>query len=487
MSSKLSRALGFAGSFRDEVARVLRLDSWVNTITGLGGSRDRTQRAEVKALCPLQPIELEALYHSNDLAAKIVDRRVRDAMRQGFDVAGDDGALAAALRAWKVGPKVAEADIWGRLYGGGAVLLGMSERLGLPDEPLDLAKMQAGDLQYLLVLDRLALTIEDTITDRADPEFGEVRTYRISTTGETGDQVLSGSLVHASRLVFFGGALTSERVKARYNAGFDLSVLQRPHDILRDADQSWRSVMLLIQDLSQAVFAVDGLIDMIAEGEADTMYQRMEVVDMSRSVARAVVIDAESERFEHKGAVNVTGVPPLLLLIFQRLAAAADMPMTIFLGMSPGGMNATGESDTRGWYDVVQSERDDRLAPGLQILARVVGIHEGIDVDESPEIVWPPLWQPTPSEKADLDKKDAETDKIRIDSGVLEPEEVTLAKFQDDPIYKDVIDFAGRESALQEPDPEPPPTLIPDPNAPPPAPDPNAPPPAPPELPAEGV
>jgi len=452
-SKALSRAFQGIQNVKDEVARTIRLDSWINTLTGLGGLKDRTMGGAVAALSVLAPIELEALYHGNDLAAKIVDRQVKDALRQGFEIAGDEkGETAAALRAWGVSGLLEEAGIWGRLYGAGAILIGLDEPM---DAPLDVDKIRPGSLKYLMVLDRQNLTIEDYHTDPTQAEFGEPRSYRIehSSTATSG----LGSVVHASRLIMFGGAMTAERVRIAKNGGFDLSVLQRPNAILRDADQSWRSVMNLVQDLSQAVFAVEGLIDMIAEGERDTMLARMEIVDMARSVARAVVIDAESERYEHKGAANVSGIDPLMMMVFQRLAAAADMPLTILFGMSPGGMNATGESDTRGWYDVVQSYRDAKLTPQLQTLVRIVEADAGrpIAIDEEPEIVWPSLWQPTPTEQSALDKTEAETDKILIDAGILFPEEVTLAKFLDDPTYRDVIDFAARETKLVEPEPDP--------------------------------
>jgi len=441
---RLKEAFAGASSFREDMARQVRADSWINAITGLGGSRDKSTRSAVAALCVVQPVELEALYHGNDLAARIVDAVVDDALRGGFSFPGVEG-LDDALRAQKAGALLKEARKWGRLYGMGAILIGSD---GPMDEPLDLDTMGPDSLRYLMVLDRQSLSIADHDEDPESETYGEPRTFRLQTMrGES-------QLIHASRLIQFGGALTSERIKTR-NEGFDLSVLQRPSSVLRDTDQSWRSVMLMIQDMSQAVFAIDGLIDMIAEGEKDTMLARMEVVDMARSVARAVVIDAEAESFTHQGAANIGGVEPVLSMVFQRLASAAGMPLTKLMGMSPGGMNATGESDTRHWYDSVQAERDEGIEDGLLRLARVVAADAGIAVGDDLDVDWPSLWQPSPAEQADLDKKEAETDKIRIDSGVLEPEEVTLAKLQDDPLYADVIDFKAREEALAEPEPEP--------------------------------
>jgi phage-related protein (TIGR01555 family) len=460
MAAKTSRLKSaFAGrtsGFKAEVERVMRTDGWINALTGLGGTRDRAAQACVANFRVLTVPELEAMYHGDDLPAKIVDAVIKDALRQGFEIKGDeDSETLDALRAWKVPALVQEAATWGRLYGIGAVLIGTDESTGAMDEPLDLATMREGSLQYLMALDRQSLSIVDYDEDPTSPDFGEPRTFRLSLASATGS-FHEGSLIHASRLIRFGGATTSERVRLQRNAGFDLSVLQRPAEILRDVDQTWRSIMNLIHDMSQAVFAIDGLIDMIAEGEKDVMLQRMEVVDMARSVARAVIIDAESESFEHKGAANVGGVPPLVWMTLQRLAAAACMPLTKLLGMSPAGLNATGESDIRMWYDEVGAYRDTELTPALQTLVRVVEAHEGraLPEDEEPEIEWPSLWQPTPPEQADLDKKEAETFKIWIDAGVMFPEEVALAKFQDDPDFAEVMDFDLREEKLEEPEPE---------------------------------
>jgi phage-related protein (TIGR01555 family) len=457
--SRLRRAFaGISASFREEVARVARTDGWLNALTGLGGSRDRSVQACVTNFRVLTPTELEALYHGQDLPAKIVDAIIKDALRQGFEIAGDDeGVIGDALREWRVGERLLDAATWGRLYGVGAVLIGADESTGPMDEPLDTSTMREGSLQYLMALDRQSLAIEDYDEDPSSSGFGEPRTFRISHASPTGS-FTSGELVHASRLVLLGGARTAERVRLRRNAGFDLSVLQRPSEILRDVDQTWRSIMNLVHDMSQAVFAIDGLIDMIAEGEKDVMLQRMEVVDMARSVARAVIIDAESERFEHKGAANVGGIPPIMWMTLQRLAAAACMPLTKLLGMSPAGLNATGESDIRLWYDEVEAYRRAELTPALQMLVRVVEADAGraLAEGEEPEVVWPSLWQATPTEQAGLDKTEAETLKIYVDAGVLFPEEVALARFKDDERFSEIVDFQLREEKL-EPEPESPP------------------------------
>ena len=425
-----------------------RLDSWVSAVTGLGGLRDKTRSAMVAMFRPLTLPELDALYHGDDLPGKIVDALPEEAMRRGW-LTGSP-ALDKALERWRAHQEFLDAWIWGRLFGRGAILIGTTDRLGKMSEPLDMATIGKGDLAFLLVLDAQDMTIKDRFVDPGNKNFGDPRTYYVNAQagsslagGSTGTRVAPGSVVHASRLILFGGARTSERQRIR-NQDRDLSVLQRCHDVLRDVDQSWRSVMCLIQDLSQAVFKVDGLIELIADGKSDVLMNRMQVVDMARSVARAVVIDAEHESFEHQGAANVTGVDPLLLRVFTRLAAAADMPLTVLLGVSPAGLNATGESDIRIWY--AKAEKAQRLiSPQARRLTSIIARHEGIAWGGS--ITWPALWTPTDKEAADLEKVQADTDAVRIQSSVLLPEEAALIRFGGmEPA--DVIDIARRESAL---------------------------------------
>lgn len=423
-----------------------RLDSWVSAVTGLGGLRDRTKTAQVGGFRPLTLYELDALYHGDDLPAKIVDALPEEAMRRAWETGTP--RLDKALERWRAHQEFLDAWIWGRLYGRGAILIGASDRLGHMSEPLDINAMRAGDLAFLLVLDGQDLNVADRFTDPGNRNFGDPRTYHVNAQGghaigSDGTRVAPGSVVHASRMIMFGGARTSERQRLR-NQGRDLSVLQRCQDVLRDVDQSWRSVMCLIQDLSQAVFKIDGLLTMVANGQSAAILDRMQIVDMARTVARAVVVDAEHESFEHTGAANVTGVDPLLLRVFTRLAAAADMPLTVLLGVSPAGLNATGESDIRIWY--AKAEKAQRLiTPQARRLTEIIARHEGIDWRG--EVKWPALWTPTDREAADLEKVQADTDAVRIQSSVLLPEEAALIRFGGmEPA--DVIDIARRESAL---------------------------------------
>ena len=53
-----------------EVAR--RLDSWVNTLSGVGTARDKTTYMQPGVVSVLSPMDLENLYATDDIAVRIV-------------------------------------------------------------------------------------------------------------------------------------------------------------------------------------------------------------------------------------------------------------------------------------------------------------------------------------------------------------------------------------------------------------------------------
>jgi len=197
-------------------------------------------------------------------------------------------------------------------------------------------------------------------------------------------------------LIFFPGALTA---RSEQSAGdWDNSVLQRPHDCLRQSASSWQSAAHLLTDASQAVLKIDHLSEIIATGGEARLRARMEIMDMARSVCRAILVDAEREEFT-RVATSFSGLPEMLDRFMMRDAAAAEMPVALLYGRSAAGLNATGESDTRGWYDVVEDAQNDVLRPRLERVVRVFMLAKsGPTHGQEPEnwkLKFNSLWQPT--------------------------------------------------------------------------------------------
>lgn len=440
---------------------------------------DKSTGAQVQPPVKLNQTMLEWLYAGDDMARRIVEQLVVDSLREGVTLEGDGDGLVASeagrLDAWGL---FQDSGIWGRLHGGGFLLLGVE---GKQDAALDLETIGPGDLKWIMDLDRWAVIPASYYSDASSEKFGEPEIYTITipTAGAAAEGFTSRP-VHESRLIRFPGINTSRRRRASMQS-FDDSALVPIFDVLRDANTVWRSGVAAAQDLSQAVFKIKDLVEMLAEGRQEAVLKRMEITNLARSTSRAVVIDAEMEDFSTVEAAGMGSFPGVVNKTWERLAAAACMPQTVLFGMSPSGLNATGESDIRIWYDQVAMFQEDVLLPRLYVLVEVLARSAGVD----PSTVvpsFPALWQRSDKEEADLRKVVADTDKVYIDSGVVLPEEVGVSRFGADgwtmemtayePDLREALAEMEREKLEEKasnPDPVPP--VMPTPGDQPPAPD----------------
>ena len=190
---------------------------------------------------------------------------------------------------------------------------------------------------------------------------------------------------------------------------------------------------------------------MIAGGDKDKLQSRMELVEMSRSVARAIMLDAEREEFERQ-SYSFAGVPDVLRAFMLRLSAAARMPVVILMGQAPQGLNATGDSDIRLWYDRVQAYQTRKLSTVIEQFYRLVFLAQDFEAGEPEdwEVKWERLWQMTDKEQAELEDLVAKKDKTYIDAQVVLPEEVALSRFKSRGFSMETnIDMEAREEILQ--------------------------------------
>ena len=60
---------------------MLRLDGWINALTGIGGARDKASYGAFTPHRVLSLVELDNLYHFNDFARTICESIPSEAMR----------------------------------------------------------------------------------------------------------------------------------------------------------------------------------------------------------------------------------------------------------------------------------------------------------------------------------------------------------------------------------------------------------------------
>lgn len=406
-----------------------RGDGWVNSVTGLGQlGKDKTLAAFYEREVELSDEELTSMYSSDDMAGRIVDTRPQEMFRAGYRVNSDKSKeITDKARALRVNDNFLDGYRWGRLRGGALLIIGAQDGRNAR-QPL--AEDQVTDISFLTVVDRRSVEVFSYYSDPLAPNFGDPELYAITpqTMNNRNGTVVSGTpiLVHESRCIRFEGAPTDRQERVRLR-GWTYSVLQRPYNVLRQFGQAYGATAVLLSDASQAVWKLAGLMDQIANDQK-TLDARMQIMEYQRSVARAILLDADENEDFMRATTQFGGIPELLDRWQQRLAAAADMPVTILMGRSPAGMNATGDADFRSFYGSIESEQKNGLTPKLLKIYRMIARLVKAD-PEKVEIEHNSLISLTDEERASLEKTCSERDKNLIDAQIFTPEEVKIARF----------------------------------------------------------
>jgi phage-related protein (TIGR01555 family) len=430
-----------------------RADGWVNRMTGLGTSRDKTSYG---AFCQGRLLtfqDLTNLYTYDDLSATIVDTYPQEEMRLGFGLKGLDAQNTTEvdryLKRFELIDRVIAARIWGRLYGGSAIWIQVNDGLD-PAEPLVPKNIRS--VLGLRVVDCRWLIPETFYQD--GPGVGDPETYRLQEPhpGGTGSTL---GIIHESRLVIFPGERTETLEKIR-RRGWDLSVLVKPYEALRSSGETWKAIELLVVDANQGVYSVEELWEKVGGDAAQSdpsesdptgggsFLKRVQIMDRVKSVFRAIVLDKDRESYTRQ-TQTFTGLPEISDRAWRRVAAASRIPVPILQGENPAGLNATGTLQLQWFYAKTDQGRTQIVEPRLLRVIKILLSAQdapAINVDETDSdadavedvdpldkigLVWLPLWAPTASELADIQLKMAQEAQIYIAQQVLLPEEVAMS------------------------------------------------------------
>jgi len=390
---------------------VQRADGWLNELTGIGASVRKRGVSFVQEP-RIDDARLTALYRGDGIAARIVDAMPSKACERRFTVdLGDRAAdveCNAKLDELRAREKLLKTWVFTRLYGGAGAYVSVLDGLD-PIEPIDFSKLW--DVRSLTVLDRREMYVSKWHGEK--PELYELML--------SGPQDHLRRTVHASRVIRLPGPITPRDV-VRANGGWDDSVLQKVYDRLRTLNSIYESSAEVALDASQSVYKTKGLDAKIAGDKKDIFRRRMEMLDAVRSAARAIILDTEEE-LERVETSVLGGFPELLDRAMILLAAASDgMPVEVLYGRQPSGLQATGEASITLWNDRVETGRENELRPAAEQLVQLLlrskrGPTGGVE-PAAWSIKFESLQRLNDLQKADLESKQAATDKMLLDAQV---------------------------------------------------------------------
>lgn len=384
---------------------VTTTDSFVNMAHKMGIGADNPLSGGSYGFNPITRNRtlLEWIYRGSWLGGVAVDLVADDMTRAGVEFLSElspDNTTklerTATLRGiWN---SINETIAWGRLYGGCiavALIDGHDMRT-----PLRVDSIGPGAFRGLMVLDRWMIepTLEDLVTEFG-PHMGLPKYYRIGHNAPA----LRGVGVHHSRVMFRHVGIKLPYQQSLMENLWGISVLERLYDRMVAFDSASTGAAQLVYKSYLRTLSIKGLREVVAQGgkALDGLTKYVDMMRRFQGVEGMTMIDLD-DKFEIQGHSAFSGLSDSLVQFGQQLSGALQIPLVRLFGQSPAGLNSTGESDMRMYYDNINQQQMKTLYDGVSMTYRLLAASEGIRLPPDFALEFRSLWELDDEQKAKI-------------------------------------------------------------------------------------
>lgn len=403
-------------------------DSFQNMALSLGIGSDSAMSAGSYGFNPItrQRILLEWIYRGSWLGGVAVDVVADDMTRAGIEVLTEMDPkevedLQRAMVRRGVWTGLNETCAWGRLYGGAiGVFLVDGQNMATP---LDVTRVGRGRFKGMMVLDRWMVepSLTDLVTDLG-PELGQPRFYKVSADAPG----LPRATIHHTRVVRFDGIRLPYWQRVSENL-WGMSVLERLYDRMIAFDSATTGAAQLAYKSFLRTYKVDGMRALMAAGgeSAKLLVRYVDMMRRFQSNEGVTLLDAKDDMVVQQQP-NFTGIGEVIDKCGEQLSGALQIPLVRLFGQSPAGLNSTGESDLRTYYDGINQAQEKTLRIGVDRALRITAQSEGIELPgaEGEDEFWfnfRPLWQLSEAEKSEVSQRDTDAALAAEERGIITP------------------------------------------------------------------
>ena len=403
-------------------------------------------------------VKLEAMYRGSWIVGAAIDSVAEDMTRAGVQIKGSDDPdriekMQSALSRTGVWGALLDTIKWARLYGGALALIVIDGQD--PASPLDPNTIAVGQFKGLKVYDRWQLQpdLNNLVSGGIDdglPMYYDV--VSDITTGQVGKV-----RIHYTRAVRLIG-IQLPAYQAIVEQLWGESVIERLYDRLVAFDSATSGAMNLIQKAHLRTIRIDKLREVLAAGgQAEEnllqMFHHMRHLQTNEGIT---LLDKEDEFATHQ--YGFSGISDMILQFGQQISGALGIPLVRLFGQSPAGLNSSGESDLRTYYDNIAAQQESRLRESLERILRV--LHRSLFGEAPPpnfDFDFTPLWQTSTKEKADIAASVTNTVVQAFEAGIIDQTTAMKelrATAESTAIFTN-IEEADIEAAKMEPPPPP--------------------------------
>lgn len=396
-------------------------DSFQNFSAKLGLGTDNISSGGTYGFAPItrERTLLEWVHRGSWIAGLAVDLIPDDMTRAGVEIKGhteptdieEIEELATSLNIWG---SLRDNGAWGRLYGGSvAVMMIKGQDYSTP---LRIESIGKGQFKGLLVLDRwmVETSMEDLVTEEG-PEMGLPKFYRVTANAPG----LRGMRIHHSRCFRAEGNRLPYWQRTTENL-WSQSIIERVYDRLVAFDSATTGAAQLVYKSYLRTYSIDGLREAAMEGgdAMDGIVSQVNFMAKFQSVEGITLLDIK-DKFEQMQHGAFSGLAEILVHFGQQISGAIQVPLVRLFGQSPVGLNSSGESDIRTYYDNINNLQNKTMKVPVTLIYRAMAQSLGIKLKKGFGIKFRPLWQLQEGEKADIAEKVGRTVGAYVTDGLM--------------------------------------------------------------------
>lgn len=389
-----------AGSSNTDSNKHFAIDSYQNFAAQLGIGSQNLTSAGTYGFLPISRnhTRLEFMYRGSWLVRQVVDAVADDMTRAGIHIDSDDppdrlDELTKYLQEFEVWQRINATIKWARLYGGALAVILVDGQSA--STPLRVDSISKGQFKGLLVLDRWMVNPHlEAFVSELGPDFGRPIYYDIVTS-----RGMAAQRIHYTRCIRVDGVELPYWQRMAENE-WGLSVIEPMFDRLLAFDSCSAGAAQLVYKAHLRHLYIERLREIVSTGGAikDGLMKQVEMMRVMQSNEGISLFDS-TDRFETT-TYNFGGVSDLITQFAQQLSGASQIPLTRLFGQAPAGLNATGESDMRNYYDSINAQQEARLRRPMRLLIEVAYRSKfGDPLPAGFSFGFNPLWQMTAGEK----------------------------------------------------------------------------------------
>lgn len=250
--------------------------------------------------------------------------------------------------------------------------------------------------------------------------------------------------LHPGRCTAFHGKRLPGALRASGNVRekfFGTSALRPVEKALKDLATVTGAAVNMAAETGTLLVSLDGLNEMLSKPDCGVreIHDLISLVKLCMNSMRATFA-GPNDKFQILSH-NFGGIPDILQKLMVLTAAKSRIPMAILFGQSATGLAQTNEGDAKAYAKTVNAWRQRYIyKPAAALFGDFARRNFGKDV---PGFTWGGIDTRTISEELEARKRESEIDASAINMGVLTPDEVRKARYENGHSFELSVDSEG--------------------------------------------